>query len=172
MTPQASAPLKTQHFWYAVRTRSNFEKIAATFLEAKGFKYFLPLYRTRKKWSDRVVESSAPLFPAYVFSKFCPRETSQILSTPGVVSIVSFAGKPAPITDEEIEAVERVLHCGKAAEPCSYLSEGQRIRINQGALCGVEGILLRKGNWRLVISIQLLQRSVAVEIDPDCISPV
>src|SRR5689334_4653404 len=81
--------------WYAVRTRSNFERLAATALESHGYRPFWPAYRTRRRWSDRVVEATVPLFPGYFFCRFDVRKRTAILSTPGVVSIVSFAGEPA-----------------------------------------------------------------------------
>ncbi|MGB8509275.1 MAG: UpxY family transcription antiterminator [Pyrinomonadaceae bacterium] len=161
-----------QHSWYAVRTRSNYEKITANLLEAKGFEQYLPLYQVRKLWSDRVMESSLPLFPGYVFCKFDARCRTPILSTHGVVSIVSFAGQPALIADEEIKAVQAVLRSERLTEPCPYLCEGQLIRINRGPLAGLEGILVKKRNWRIVISIQILRRSVSVEVDPDSITPI
>jgi transcription antitermination factor NusG len=158
--------------WYALRTRSNHEKIAAAFLEAKGFEQYLPLYCLRKRWSDRAVEIRIPLFPGYVFCKFDPQCRAPILSTPGVVSIVSFAGKPACMADPEIEAIHTVLLSGQTTEPHSYLNEGQMIRVNQGPLKGLQGFLLKKRNCRLVISVELLHRSIAVEINPDCITPI
>ena len=158
--------------WYALRTRSNYEKIAAAFLEARGFEQFLPLYRTPKRWSDRVVESSIPLFPGYLFCRFDQRYRTPILGALGVVSIVAFGGTPAPIDDKEIEAIRKAAGSGRNMEPHPYLHEGQRIRIEKGPLCGLEGILVNKRIWRIVITVQLLRRAVAVEIDPDCVTPV
>ncbi|MCU1265440.1 MAG: transcriptional activator RfaH [Acidobacteria bacterium] len=162
----------SQCSWYAIRTRSNYEKIAARVLEARGFEHYLPLYGVRKRWSDRVVETKIPLFAGYLFCKFDVRRRWPILSTPGVASIVSYAGKPATISDLEIEAIQTVLSCGRRVEPCPYLVEGQLIQVNRGPLKGLQGILIKKLNYRIVISIQMLRRSLAVEIDPDCITPV
>jgi transcription antitermination factor NusG len=157
--------------WYALRTRSNYEKIAAGFLEAKGFEQFLPLCRPAKH-QDRGTARSIPLFPGYLFCKFDSRYRTPILSSLGVVAIVAFGGNPAPIDEKEIEAIRQVLGCGHNVEPYPYLNIGQRIRIEKGPLLGLEGILAEKRNWRFVVSIQLIRRSIAVEIDPDSIAPI
>jgi len=158
--------------WYALRTRSNYEKVAAAFLAGRGLEQFLPLYRTRKRWSDRVVENSIPLFPGYLFCRFDQRFRAPILGSLGVVSIVAFGGTPAPIADAEIEAIRTALGSGRLMEPHPYLHEGQQIRIEKGPLRGLEGILVKKRTWRIVITVQLLRRAVAVEIGPDCVTPV
>lgn len=157
--------------WYGVRTRSNQEKNVAASFEGKGYECFLPLYRQRRRWSDRMVTTEAPLFPGYVFCRFDYMRRLPVITTFGVVSIVGFGSDPAPIPDHEIHAVEKVLQAGVAAEPHPFLRIGQSIRINHGALKGVEGILLqKKSEWRLVVSVNMLQRSVSVEIDPGCVS--
>jgi transcription termination/antitermination protein NusG len=162
----------SQNSWCAVRTKSNFEKCVATVLAAKGVELYLPLYAVRKHWSDRTIQASHPLFPGYVFCKFDARFRTPILSTAGVVSIVSFAGGPALIPDTEISAIQTAARSEQKLEPCPYLSEGLLIRVSRGPLRGIEGILITKRNWRLVISVEMLRRSVAVEIDPDCVTPV
>ena len=144
--------------------------MAASF-GGKGYECFLPVYRQRKRWSDRTVTTEAPLFPGYVFCRFDYWRRLPIMTTLGVVSIVGFGSDPAPIPDHEIQAIEKVLTAGFAAEPHPFLRIGQRIRITHGALRGVEGVLLRKkSEWRLVVSVNMLQRSVSVEIDPGCVS--
>jgi transcription antitermination factor NusG len=159
--------------WFGIRTRSNQEKIAATALESKGFEHYLPTFRSRRRWSDRVVETHQPLFSGYVFCRFDPNQRLPIVTTPGVVSIIGFGKEPAPIADSEIEAVQTVLRSGLAAEPCIFLREGQRVRVKCGALQGLEGILLKKkSEWRMVVSVSMLQRSIAVEIDREWISTV
>ncbi|HEX3742095.1 MAG TPA: transcription termination/antitermination NusG family protein [Terriglobales bacterium] len=162
----------SSHSWYALRTRSNYEKIAAGFLEAKGFEHFLPLCRAQKHREKQVIASSTALFPGYLFCRFDPRYRTPILSVLGVVSIVSFGGRPAQINDTEIEAVRKALDCGQNMEPYPYLHEGQQIRIEKGPLRGLEGILVKKRTWRIVISVEMLRRAVAVEIDPDSITPI
>jgi transcription antitermination factor NusG len=159
--------------WFGVRTRSNHEKVTAHVLSAKGYDQYLPTYKSRKRWSDRVVETDKPLFPGYVFCRFDPKARLPILTTPGVVAVVGFGNEPAPIDDAEIEAVQAVLRAGLRAEPCGYLREGQRIRVNQGSLTGLEGILTRrKSEWRMVVSVAMLQRSISVEIDREWIDPI
>ena len=161
------------HPWYAIRTRSNHEKVTATVLEGKGYQLYLPLYRVRRRWTDRVVVTELPVFPGYVFCRFDAKQRLPILTTPGVVSVVGFGTEPAPIPDSEIEAVQAVLGSGLQAEPCPFLREGQRIRVTRGALEGLEGILLKKkSEWRMVVSVTMLQRSIAVEIDREWITSV
>jgi transcription antitermination factor NusG len=140
-------------------------------LQSKGYEQYLPVYRRRQRWSDRIVETDRPLFPGYVFCRFDARKRLPIVSTPGVVSVVGFGSEPAPISDSEIEAVRAILRSGLAAEPCPFLREGQRIRVRRGSLEGLEGILLKKkSDWRIVVSVAMLQRSVAVEIDREWIT--
>jgi transcription antitermination factor NusG len=159
--------------WYGVRTKSNQERLAAAVLESKGYEQYLPVYRSRRRWSDRVVEKDQPLFPGYVFCRFDAKKPLPIVSSPGVVSVVGFGKEPAPISDTEIEAVQTLLHSGLATEPCPFLHEGQRIRVKRGSLEGLEGILLKKKtDWRMVVSVTMLQRSVAVEIDREWITTI
>jgi transcriptional antiterminator NusG len=159
--------------WFGVRTRSNQEKVTASVLSFKGYDNYLPTYKFRKRWSDRVVEADKPLFPGYVFCRFDPKVRLPILTTPGVVCVVGFGNEPAPIDDQEIEAVQAVLKSGLHTEPCAFMREGQRIRVNQGSLSGLEGILIRKkSEWRMVVSVAMLQRSISVEIDREWITPV
>jgi transcription antitermination factor NusG len=157
--------------WYGVRTKSNFEKSVAVSLECKGLQPYLPQYIRRKEWSDRVVERPTPLFPGYVFCRFDSTKRVSILNTPGVVGIVGFGNQPAPIPDAEIEAVRHLLNSGLAVSPCCYLNEGDRVRIRSGTLEGLEGILVKKKSaWRLIVSVNMLQRSVMVEIDQNIIA--
>lgn len=162
-----SAPVR----WYGVRTRSNHERVAATVLQSKGYEQYVPVYRKRTRWSDRVVESDRPLFPGYVFCRFDAKKRMPVLKTPGVISVVGFGNEPAPIEDSEIDVIKEVLASEHAMEPCAFLRNGQRVRINRGSLQGVEGILMKKKNQcRIVLSIGMLQRSIAVEIDGEWIS--
>jgi transcription antitermination factor NusG len=154
--------------WFAVRTRSNFENLAAVSLEHKGFKPYLPTYRNRRRWSDRVVVSDTPLFKGYVFCRFYPLNRLPIVTAHGVIGIVSYGTEPAPIDEKEIGAVQNILQSGLATEPCPFLREGQSVRVVRGALTGVDGVLVKKkSDFRLVISVTMLQRSVSVEIERD-----
>jgi len=159
--------------WYGLRTKSRFEKVAAASLGYKGYENYLPVYRCRRRWSDRVADVESPLFPGYVFCRFDLSKRLPILTIPGVMSVVGLGRQPAAIPDEEISAIETVLRSGLNAEPWPYLREGQRIRIDQGSLAGIEGIVVtsKQGALRIVVSVTLLQRSVSVEIDRDWICP-
>jgi transcription antitermination factor NusG len=171
VSPGFASTIPSEFPWYAVRTRSNFERTTATVLAGKGYPQYLPLYREKKRWSDRTVTTELPLFAGYVFCRFDSKKRAPILSTPGVFAIVGFGTEAAPIPDEEIEAVERVLASGLAAGPCPFIREGQRIRIKYGPLESIEGILVRKkSEWRMVVSVPMLQRSVSVEIDASWIA--
>jgi transcription antitermination factor NusG len=153
--------------WYAIRTKSNCERMAALSLGNKGYKQYLPLYRKPATGAE------APLFPGYVFCRLDLSIPFRIVTTPGVVAIVGFGRDPMPISDAEIEAVQTVLQSGLAAAPCPFLLEGQRVRVVRGALSGLEGILLSKKNQlRMVISVTMLQRSISVEIDREYITSV
>jgi transcription antitermination factor NusG len=159
--------------WFALRTRSNFEQPAAAVLRNKGFEDFLPVSATRKRWSDRMKTVETPLFPGYVFCRFDVQKRLPVLTTPGIVGIVGVGKQPAPIPDQEIERVRRIATSGLAAQPWPFLRVGERILIERGPLAGIEGILLRmKGELRLVASIDLLQRSIAVEVERDWVKPV
>ena len=160
--------------WFAVRTRSNFEQLTATVLRSKGLEEFLPVAMARRRWSDRVKTIETPLFPGYVFCRFDRSNRLPILTVPGVVSVIGVGKEPMPIPDHEIEAIETVLRSGLHSQPWPYLPGGQRIRIEKGALTGLEGIVVngKKNEWRLVVSVTLLQRSVAVEIDRAWISAI
>jgi transcription elongation factor/antiterminator RfaH len=159
--------------WYAIRTKSNCEKIAALGLESRGYEHYLPLYRSRRRWSDRTVESDQPLFPGYLFCRFDVNQRVPIMITPGVASIVGLGMHPAPVSETEIETVRMILLRGSGAEPCPYIQEGQRVRIARGSLEGLQGILLKtKSEWRVVVSVTMLQRSVSVDIDRECVSAV
>jgi transcription antitermination factor NusG len=160
--------------WYALQVRSRYEKAVANALQSKGICEFLPLYVSRRQWAHRVAEVDAPLFPGYVFCRFDPMERRvPVLTTPGVMGIVGFGGKPVPVDAGEIESIHRVLESGLAAEPWKFIASGQRVRIEHGALTGVEGYLLEaKTNHRLLLSVTLLQRSVAIQVDAAWVVPV
>jgi transcriptional antiterminator NusG len=160
--------LCTERFpWYGIRTRSNQENGAAGVLRGKGYDSYLPLYRVQRR-PDLPGVSERLLFPGYIFCRFDVKKRLPILMTSGVISVLGFGREPAPIPDEEIEAVRTVLRSGLLAEPCPYLREGQRVRIKNGSLHGVEGILVkRKNQYRVVVSVTILQRSISIEIDGD-----
>jgi transcription antitermination factor NusG len=159
--------------WYAVRVQSRFEHVVSAALRGKGYEEFLPLYPSVRRWSDRKKKIDLPLFPGYLFCRFGLDRLLPILTTPGVVQIVSAGKVPIPVAEEEVEAVKRILRSGLAAQPWPFLKVGSRVYIERGPLAGVEGIIESTENtYRLVVSVNLLQRSVAVEIDRDWARPI
>ncbi len=159
--------------WFAVTVKPNHDKAVATALQLRGLEVFLPLYRTRRRWSDRIKELQLPLFPGYVFCRFARESRAAVLSTPGVTSVVGFGHQPAPIPELEIESVRITVASGLPLAPWPFLRAGDRVRLEYGPLAGIEGILLQiKDGWRVVVSVELLQRSVAVEVDRDMVARV
>jgi transcription antitermination factor NusG len=159
--------------WFALQVRSRHEKNIATLMHGKGYEPFLPLYKGRRRWSDRFKEMELPLFPGYLFCRFDVQNRLPVLTTPGVFLVVGRARTPVPVDDSEIAAIQKIVASGLEGKPWPFLQVGARVRIECGALCGLEGILLDfKGRHRLVVSVTLLQRSVAVEIDGAWLSPV
>jgi transcriptional antiterminator RfaH len=158
--------------WFAVRTASGRERAVSNLLQHKGYEDFLPVYRIRRKWSDRMKEVELPLFPGYLFCRFPSGDRLPILVTPGVQRIVGYGRTPVPVKEDEIEALRTVVAAGVSAVPCPYLELGQRVEICEGSLAGVHGILMQiKNSWRIVLSVELLRRSVAVEIDRAAVKP-
>ena|ERR1041384_7699717 len=159
--------------WYAVKVRSKFERTAASLLRAKGFDEFLPLVRTRRRWSDRTKELDVPLFPGYVFCKFDPRYRVPVLETPGVTGIVGFGSQFEPVPESEIRSIETIVNSGNPLELYPHLATGKKVRIKDGPFTDVEGVVVEwKNRFRLVVSVTLLQRSVAVEIDREWAAPL
>jgi transcription antitermination factor NusG len=159
--------------WYALHVRPRFEKLVASTLVNKGYEGFLPLYRHRSRWSDRIKEVQLPLFSGYLFCRFDVDGRLPILMTPGVIHIVGIGKTPRPVEDDEIAALQTIVVSGLQAAPRSYLNAGERVRIEIGPLAGLEGILMAmKGSSRLVVSVSLLQRSVSVEINESWVVPV
>jgi len=158
--------------WFAVHVRSRYENVVARCLKAKGYECFLPTYRSRRRWSDRVRELELPLFPGYFFCRFHIEDRLPILKTPRLISIVGIAQNPVPVDEAEIEAVRTLVNSDLRHEPWPYVGIGQKVRIDYGALWGLEGVLQSfKGRHRIVVSVTLLQRSVAAEIDRSWVSP-
>jgi transcriptional antiterminator RfaH len=159
--------------WYAVRVRSQHEDVVARHLRVRGMESFLPLYRERRRWSDRFKEIDLPLFPGYVFCQFDPQNRLPVLTVPGVVLVVGVGKHPVPIDETEIEAIQAAVRSGYPTQPSPFLQIGHKVRIEHGPLCGIEGILTGfRGHRRLVLSITLLQRSVAVEINGESVRPL
>jgi transcription antitermination factor NusG len=159
--------------WFALQVRSRHESCVADYLNGQGYEWFLPLYKSRKRWSDRIKEVESPLFPGYLFCRFNQHDRLPILKTPGVIQIVGFNRVPAVVEESEISALQTLMAAGVPNHPCAFLELGDKVRIESGPLRGLEGILMDfKGHHRLVLSVTLLQRSVAVEIDSALVTPV
>jgi transcription antitermination factor NusG len=159
--------------WYALHVRTRFEKVVARNLRGKGFEEFLPLYKRANRWSDRIKEIELPLFPGYVFCRFNPHDRLPVLTVPGVNAVVGIGKELMPVEESELDAVRAVLKSEAYCEPWPYLGVGHRVQVEYGPLAGTQGIVMMvKNSYRLVISVNMLQRSVAVEIDRDCLKPV
>jgi len=152
--------------WYAIYTRHQHEKTVAQILMSKEFEVFLPLYAAAHRWKDRTKEISLPLFPCYVFLKGGLERRLDIVTTPGFHALVSTAGQPAAIPSIEMEAVRRAVESSTRVEPHPFLKCGEWVRVKCGPLAGIQGILVRKKNlYRLVLSVEMLGKAAAVEID-------
>jgi transcriptional antiterminator RfaH len=159
--------------WYAVRLRPRSEKMVALHLRDKGYEEYLPLYRSRRRWSDRMKEVDLPLFPGYIFCKFDVTNRLPILVTPGVLSITGCGKVPLPIPELEISAVQRIVTSNMPYGPWPTMRVGQAVRVRSGPLEGLEGLILELRNkYHLVISVALLSRSVSVLIDSCDVAPI
>ena len=162
-----------QHAWFALRVKSRTEKVVSTIARNKGYEEFLPLYQCRRKWSDRFKSVELPLFPGYVFCRLNPEFRLPLLTIPGVMSFVGIGKVPVPIEEAEIAAIQGAIGAGLSAEPYPFLEIGQRVRLAEGPLAGTEGLLVEvRKEQRLVVSVSMLKRSVAVEIDRHWIRPL
>jgi len=154
--------------WYALYTAPRHEKSVADQINRCGISCFLPLYRSIRRWKDRRKELAMVLFPGYVFVHVAPQDRLQVLQLPGAVRIITFNGHPIALPEQEIELLRGRLSSTHLMEPHPYLRVGRRIRVRSGSLQGLEGIIVRKKDrCRLVFSIDLIMRSVAVEVDED-----
>ena len=152
--------------WFAAYTRYQHEKGVAEILANKGFETFLPLYCVTHRWKDRLKPLSLPLFPCYVFLQGPLTRRAEILTTPGLHWLVGCGGRPSEIPRTEVEALRQAIGEGVKVEPYPFLKYGDWVRVKSGPLAGIEGILVRKKNHsRLVLSIELLQKSAMVEVD-------
>ena len=159
--------------WFALRVKSRFEKVVATVARNKGFEEFLPLYQSRRRWSDRLKSVELPLFPGYIFCRLDPQHRLPLLTIPGVLHFVGIGKMPSPIEDTEIAAIQAAVRSGLLMDPWPFLEVGQRLRLEEGPLAGVEGILVGTSKrQRLVVSVTLLRRSVAVAIERHWATPL
>ena len=159
--------------WYAVYARHQHERAVFERLSGAGFDAFLPTYQVVRQWKDRIKKLSLPLFPGYVFLCGGLDRRLDVLSTPGVHSLVSFAGRPAPIPKIQVEAIRRVIENHLPVEPHPFLCGGDWVRVTSGPLAEIEGIFVRrKSSFRLILSAELLGKSIAVEVDAFTVEPL
>jgi transcription antitermination factor NusG len=165
--------LVEQSGWHAIYTRYQHEKSVAENLARSGVEVFLPTYDVIRQWTDRKKRLTLPLFPCYVFLRGCFEQRWKIVATPGVHSFVMFAGRPAPIPNSEIDAIRKAVDSNLRVEPHPFLRCGDWVRVKSGPLADIEGILVRKkGRYRLVLSLQLVGKSMAVEVDAFSVLPL
>lgn len=156
--------------WYAIRARTGREKNVALLLENIGYECYLPLIKLARQWSDGVKETEMPLFPEYLFCRMNPDNRLPVLTTPGVVHVVGVGETLLPVEEQEIAATQQVLKSGVSMIPWPYLQTGHVVCLENGPLSGLSGIILRiKSGLKLVLSVSLLRRSVAVDVDRDWI---
>ena len=158
--------------WFALHVRTNHEKSVCSALREKGFETFLPTVGLTRRWKDRVVSLDTPLFPGYAFSKFDSQRPLPVLRTNGVLQVLGYGSRPSAVPVDRLSAILRMTTIGSRAVPFPYLRIGQRINVRTGPLAGLDGILVRRKGLRyLVVSIDILNRSVATEIDLADIKP-
>jgi transcription antitermination factor NusG len=165
----SSAPVIPQApCWLAVYTYPRHERSVADQLDSKSVESFLPTFTRQSRWKDRRVEVEHPLFPGYVFARITLGERLKIITIPSVIRILSFNGKPATVPDQEIETIRLCTRAGAALEPHPFLDVGEHVRVRSGTFEGAEGIVIhQKNRCKILISIGLIQRSVALEVDCD-----
>jgi transcription antitermination factor NusG len=169
----AAGESQQQDAWWALYTRHQHEKVVAEMLTNKGFDVFLPLYDSVRKWKDRHKVIPLALFPCYVFVRGCAERRLQVVTTPGIHMILTRGEQIAVVPDAEIEGIRRAVEGSFRVEPHPFLKCGERVRVTRGSLEGVEGILVRKKSfYRLILSVDMLAQSVAVEVDASDVEPV
>ena len=163
---QQTANRESALFWYAAYTSSRHEKTVAEHLRQRDLECFLPLYETVRRWNNGRHRVQLPLFPSYVFVRMGVRDKLRVLQVPGLVQLVTFQGAPAALPDAEIETMRSALTAGVLAQPHRYLNVGSKVEICRGPLQGMRGILLRhQGQFRVVLSVEMIMRSIVVEVD-------
>jgi transcription antitermination factor NusG len=159
--------------WYALTVKHQHERPIEAALAHKGFEAFAPMYRSRRQWSDRTKEIDLPLFAGYVFCRFPHQAKARVLNTPAIWRMVEFGGRPAAVPDADIEAIRTIVNSRLPVRPWPHLKPGDRVRVEHGPLRGVEGVLLKeKDAVELIVSVELLQRSIAVRIEATSVVPV
>jgi len=171
--PGAFLDAQGEAHWFALYTCANHEKRVAAHLAARGVEHFLPLYHSRRVWKDRRVFLDLPLFPGYLFARFALPARLRVLEAPGVVRLVGFNGQPYPLAESDIDALRAGIRGSLRMKPHPYLTRGAPVRVIRGPLAGIEGILVRRKNLcRVVLTLELIARSAAVEVDAADLEPV
>lgn len=165
-------PPSVEH-WYAVSVRPRYERVVSQHLKQRGFCSFLPIYRSVRRWKDRRKELEMALFPGYIFVNINARDRLGVLVAPGVLRFVTFQGQLAPVADSDIRSLELSMSASFTIRPHPYLGNGKKVRVRRGPLVGAEGIVLRrKDRFRLVLSIDMIMRSVMVKVDEGDVEPI
>jgi transcription antitermination factor NusG len=159
--------------WYALRVRSRHERVVEDMLHRKGWEAFVPVYKDRRRWADRIKVVEFPLFPGYVFCRLEVSNRLPVLNTPGVVEVLGNGREILAVDESEIRSLKTLMASGLNCEPWERLVTGDRVQIDAGPLSGLEGSIveIRKG-LRLVLAVTLLQRSVLVAIEPEWVTPL
>jgi transcriptional antiterminator RfaH len=168
--PEADKPPQQ---WFAVQVKPRSEKMVASIAGNRGYDAFLPLQKVRRRWSDRIKLLELPLFPGYLFCRLNAAYRLPLLTVPGVLGLVGVGKTPLPIQDSEIANIQAVVTSGLWTEPCAFLESGQLVRLEEGPLAGLEGLYVEsRSEHRIVVSVSLLRRSVAIEIERDWVRPL
>ena len=161
-----SSPSGSNPAWYALKVRTGSEPVAATALSNRGYAPFCPTYLERRRYSDRMKLVPSVFFPGYLFCKFDIKQKLGLITSQAIEYIVGTGGVPTPVPEAEIECIRRAVEAG--GRPAPYLRSGERVRVEYGALQGIEGIFEKHASkWRLIVSIHLLERSVSLHIHED-----
>lgn len=160
--------ISIQSPWYVIYTIVRHEKSVNAALLEKSIKTFLPIKKVVNRWKDRSKEVDVPLFPGYLFVKVSLENRLKILNTKGVIRILGVNGFPTPVSNEQIESIKSILNTKLSYDPCPYLTEGKRVVVVRGPLKGASGkIIERRGEYRLILSVDIIKRSVSIEVDID-----
>ena len=169
----AEDTLHSEMLWYAGYTASRHEKRVAEHFAQRGVEHFLPLYETIHRWNNGRHRVQLPLFPSYIFVRIALRDRLRVIEVPGFVRLVGFNSLPYPLPEADINRMKEALKKGVLAEPYPYLTAGTRVEIRNGPMQGMTGILLRRQNkCRVVISVDLIMRSMALEVEAGDVVPV
>jgi transcription antitermination factor NusG len=162
----------TRTHWFAVNVKPRHEKAVADSLRRQELEAFLPLYQEQHAWSDRTKRVEVPLFAGYLFCRFSFADRLAVWNTRGVIRVLGAGNIFAPVGEDQIAELRAVVASGLPARPCPYLAPGEMVRVDRGPLAGVQGMVLRnKGVTSVVVSVEILQRSVVVEVESDAVRP-